>query len=405
MENVINCPHCNTQINVNKALKNLVSGEVNAVYKERNAAIKAKQQAKGAELLARENAVKEQELNKMSTDEQNQILINKGIEEAINKLKPTLEKDISSKYEPLVEESAEDKKALLAYQQKEIQDKRDAVTKEEEQKLRDDEIRAEEANKYQAESDKKLELQRLEYEQKMKQMQTTFKKGVKQADQGSMQIQGEAGEVSIENYLLDTYINDKIDTIKPGAKGADLLLNVSKNGRKTDGTIYIEVKRHKDYKKSWIPKFKNDLLEKNADIGLLITEVMPKDVTKPTLIDGIWVCSFSDYPTVIDFLRHTVIEVKAVEVMNNIAIDKKSLVFSFVTSKEFARIMEAFYEHSLEEEKSINYDDKLWQASLNKRRKRLEMDNKLVGHLVGSFQSYCGDSISEIKALEMDEVA
>ena len=151
-------------------------------------------------------------------------------------------------------------------------------------------------------------------------------------------------------------------------------------------------------------KYIYDIREKNADIGVLVTAVMPKGVTKPILMDGIWVCSLNDYEFIIECLRQNLIELRKVMVINENALDKQALVYQFVTSKEFARIMEALYEHFLEEEKSINYDDRLWQQSLNKRRKRLEMDNKLVGQLVGAFQSYCGDSISEIKSLEMSEV-
>ena len=412
MENIINCPHCNEEINIKRALQNQVSGEVNAVYQSKYAAkdqeYEAKDEvikAKENEILAREKALEESEHKKKLEDEKTQAQINKGIEEGVNKLKTTIEKEINSKYEPLLEESAEDKKIILAFEQKAIKAIRDEATKETAQKKRDEEIRAEEAKKHQADTDSKLELQRLEYEQKMKQMHSTFERGAKQAVQGSVQIQGEAGEVSIEKYLENTYLYDKVEPIKPGAKGADLLLNVSNDGRIVDGTIYIEIKRHKDYKKTWIPKFKNDLLERNADIGLLVTEAMPKGISKPTLIDDIWVCSFSDYQIVVEFLRQTVIEVSQVEMVNKNAIDKKSLVFGFVTSKEFARIMDTVYNCFVEEGKSIDYDERLWQASLNKRRKNLEVVKKLVGLLVGSFQSYCGDSISEIKALEMDEVA
>jgi len=401
MENLINCPHCNEEINIKKALQNQVSGEVNAQYRDKYAAKDQEQEVKAAELLVRENAIKEQEQNKKSQDE----LIDSKVQEELKKLTPSLEQQAGSKFAPILIEAKELKKTVLAYQQKELTDQLDEATRVDQQKLRDEQIRASESKRLQAEFDSKLELQKREDEQKRKQMQSTFEKGVKQAEQGSMQIQGEAGEISIENYLLDTYIFDKVDPIKPGAKGADLLLSVSENGRTIDGTIYIEIKRHKIFKKSWIPKFTDDLLEKNADIGLLITENLPEDITGPILIDDIWVCSFENYQVVINFLRYTLIELNSVKVNNNNVLDKQSLVYRYVTSKEFARIMSGFYDLFLKEETSINYDERLILASISKRRKNLESANKLVGLLVGSFQSYCGDSLGEIKALEMDEVA
>jgi len=408
MENTINCPHCNAEINIKSALQNQVSSEVNKEYKEHYA-------AKDAELKAREKALKENELNEKSQIEQNDILIKKGVEEGVKNLIPNIEKDIGLKYKGVSAEAADIKKELLAYKQKEIRDNQDKKTREAQQNLRDEEVRAEEADKQRAEfskqreidkikSTKQMELQRLESEEKMKQMANTFKKGVLQVNQGSMQIQGEAGEISVENFLNKTYPFDTIESIKPGAKGADYLQYVSDNGKNTCGTIYIEVKRHNDFKKVWIPKFKNDILEKNADIGVLATAVMPEGATKPILMDGIWVCSLNDYEFVIEFLRQNLIELSRVKVINENALEKQSLVYKFVTSKEFARIMEVLYDCYQDANKSIDYEEKLLTISWGKRRKNLEIIKKTTSLLIGAFQAYSRDSISEIKALEMSEV-
>ena len=46
MENLINCPHCNEEINIKKALQNQVSGEVNAQYRDKYAAKDQEQEVK-----------------------------------------------------------------------------------------------------------------------------------------------------------------------------------------------------------------------------------------------------------------------------------------------------------------------------------------------------------------------
>lgn len=235
-------------------------------------------------------------------------------------------------------------------------------------------------------------------------MENTLKTGVRQVAQNSMQIQGEAGEISVENFLNQTYPLDEIESIKPGAKGADYLQHVSDNGRSTCGTIYIEVKRHKDFKNEWIPKFKNDIREKNTDLGVLISEVMPKGVINPIVKDGVWICSLVNYEFVIEFLRHHLIELNRVQLVNENVFDKQSRVYSFVTSKEFARILDSFYDSYQAEIKSVDYEEKLMTTSWSKRRKNLSTLKKTTSTLIGAFQSYSGDSISEIKALEISEV-
>jgi hypothetical protein len=411
MENLINCPHCNEEINIKKALQNQVSGEVNAVYKERNAAKEAKQLAKDAELIAREKAIEGKELNKKSQDE----LFDLRVQEELKKLTPNLEQEVGSKFTPILEEAAEMKKALLVYQQKEIKDEHDKVTRQDELRLRDEKIKADQAKTMRAEfekqreadkaaHDKVLELQKLEGEEKVKQMKSSLEKGLSQASQVSQQIQGEAGENIVENHLDNAYPFDTLESIKTGAKGADCLLKVSDNGRATERSIYIEVKRHNDFKKAWIPKFKNDLREKNADIGVLISSAMPPGVTKPILIDGIWVTSFEDYEFVIDCLRHNLIELSRVEMINENALDNKSLVYNFVTSKEFARILDSLYGRYQEELISLDYEEKLMNRSWGKRRKNLELIMKTTSSFIGAFQAYSGNAISEIQALELSEV-
>jgi hypothetical protein len=235
-------------------------------------------------------------------------------------------------------------------------------------------------------------------------MEKTFQKGISQASQTSQQIQGEAGEVSVENYLNTTYPFDTIESIKTGAKGADYLLKVSDNGRETGRSIYVEVKRHQEFKQPWIRKFKNDIREMNADIGVIATEAMPKGIYRPTCIDGIWIASLTDYEFVMDCLRYNLIELSRVEMVNENALDKQSLVYSFVTSKEFARILDSLYESYQEEQKSLDYEEKAMNKSWGKRRKNLEIIKKTISSFIGAFQAYSGNNISEVKALQMSEI-
>jgi len=408
MENVINCPHCNKEINIKSALQSQVSGEVNAQYKHKYAVKHQEQEVKDAELLARENSVKEQELNKKSQEE----LFDSKVQEEVKRIMPSLEQEVGAKYSPIVDESAEMKKKLLAYEQKDLKDKRDEATREEELRLRDDKIRAEEAEKSRAQREKdkiayakELELKGLEGDERVKQMENTLQKGLSQAGQTSQQIQGEAGEISVENYLTSTYPLDTIESIKPGAKGADYLMHISDNGRETRSKLYVEVKRHNNFSQGWISKFNQDIREKNADIGVLATETMPKGVTKPICIDGIWIASLTDYEFVVDCLRHNLIELSRKEIVNENVLDKQSLVYNFVTSKEFARIMDLLYEAYQEELKSVDYEEKVMNKSWGKRRKNLLIIKQTTSSFIGAFEAYSGNAICEIKALEMDEVA
>ena len=132
---------------------------------------------------------------------------------------------------------------------------------------------------------------------------------------------------------------------------------------------------------------------------------MPKGITKPQLIDGIWVTSFGDYAFVVDCMRENMIELSRLKMINENSLDKKSRVYDFVTSKAFARILDDLYDRHQGEVASLDYEERLMNKSWGKRRKNLELIRKTTGSFIGAFQAYSGNDISEIKALEIDEVA
>ena len=104
----------------------------------------------------------------------------------------------------------------------------------------------------------------------------------RQRQQGSTQIQGEAGELLIEKSLNLEFPTDEVIEIKKGQSGADSILNVKNSSGYICGSIYFEAKRTKEFSKQWIDKLKRDTSKQNANVGILVTETMP--LNKKTLI-------------------------------------------------------------------------------------------------------------------------
>ena len=64
-----------------------------------------------------------------------------------------------------------------------------------------------------------------------------------------------------------------------------------------------------------VEKLKKDVAKQNASVGVLVTETMPVDKEKPHLVDGIWVCHFSDFVT-LKILRHGLVNIAKSEMQN-----------------------------------------------------------------------------------------
>ena len=114
-------------------------------------------------------------------------------------------------------------------------------------------------------------------------------------EQGSVQLQGEAGEIIIEEWLKNKFKLDDIIEIKKGESGADCLQKINTREKFNCGSIYYESKRTKTFQNTWIEKFKNDIREKSADVGVLVTKTMPSGADKICKINGVlvWVNEFN----------------------------------------------------------------------------------------------------------------
>ena len=114
-------------------------------------------------------------------------------------------------------------------------------------------------------------------------------------EQGSMQLQGEVQELAIEEWLAWPFPLDTIEEIKKGERGGDCIQVVNTRTLQNCGSVYYESKRTKNFQPSWIEKFKADMREKGADIGVLVTDVLPADMDRLGQRDGVWICTFEEF--------------------------------------------------------------------------------------------------------------
>jgi hypothetical protein len=166
----------------------------------------------------------------------------------------------------------------------------------------------------------------------------------RKAEQGSMQVQGEVQELAMEEWLAGAYPLDSIEEIKKGALGGDCIQTINTRAATNCGRIYYESKRTKSFQPRWIEKFKKDILEKGANIGVLVTETMPSDMPQMGQRDGVWICTFSDLPSLSQVLRDSLITIHRVLAGQENRGDKMSLVYDYVTSDEFRLQVEAIVE-------------------------------------------------------------
>src|SRR5690606_1156118 len=154
---------------------------------------------------------------------------------------------------------------------------------EKQRMLRDERERIATELKKQAEEKEKqmqteLQMKQKEWEMKFEQQQKALDDAKKKAMQGSTQLQGEVQELALESLLRNSFPFDIISEVGKGVRGADCIQKVRNNFGQECGSIIYESKRTKDFSHDWIEKLKADARSLGADVAVIVTQAMPKDM-------------------------------------------------------------------------------------------------------------------------------
>jgi len=393
MENKIKCPSCGHQFEATDAIRDEVQRELNLKakdwqskkeeeYKKKEEEIAKKHQEEMVkqklqmEDLIRKNVAADFELQlKMlkESNESNEI----KLKESRNKELEFLRKEAELK----------NKTAELEIEvQKKLMAGRDEITQT---------IRKQEAEKN--------ELKQKEYEKKMEDQRKMIEEMQRKIEQGSMQMQGEVMELALEDLLKTEFKFDIIDEVKKGATGADVVQTVVNSSQQICGKIIFESKRTKTFSDSWIEKLKNDQREEGASLAVLVTEVMPKDMTRFGSKDGVWICNFQDAKSLVHILREMIVREYSVRSAEENKGDKMSLLYQYITSEEFRHRVEAIVEAFSTMKSDIDTERRLFTKRWKEREKQIEIVMNNTINMYGSVKGIAGNAVGSVKALEIPE--
>jgi hypothetical protein len=316
---------------------------------------------------------------KFAADFENQLrVLRESNEEKENKLKEAQQKELDF----LRKEAAlKDKEANLELQvQKQLQEARQSIMES---------VRKQEQEK--------LALKETEHSLKLKELEKQLDDQKKLADemrrkaeQGSMQLQGEIQELALESLLRDHFRFDAIIEVGKGVKGADCMLEVRNQFGQACGKIIFESKRTEHFSVEWIEKLKADMRSQGADIAVLVTKSMPKDVKQFGQKEGVWICSFQEVAALVQVLRDGILRVYQANKNQENKGDKMHLLYDYLTSNEFAEqwkaIREGFMQMKLSIQRERDAMEKLWKA----REKQLEKVLINAAHVRGSIEGIAG---------------
>ncbi len=247
----------------------------------------------------------------------------------------------------------------------------------------------------------KNELKFKQQEEQLEMLRNELKNAQRKAELSSQQFQGEVQELAIEEFLRQKFPLDSIEEIKKGQRGGDCIQVVHTREFQNCGKIYYESKRTKEFQKAWVEKLKSDMREIGADVGVIVSEALPKEMERMGLFEGVWVCSFEEFKGLSTVLREGVIQVGLAKKSQENKGDKMDLLYHYLTSSEFSMQVNAIIE-GFEQLRADLESEKRAMARIWKSREK-QIDKVFEGtiNMYGSIKGIAGNAIGQVKALEL----
>jgi hypothetical protein len=411
-EPTITCPSCSTEIKLTESLAAPLIADTRRRYEQALTQKDAEVAKREAEIrnqqaaIAKEKASIADQVAERVSAERERI----ASEEA-KKAKLLAAADMEQKSKQLAElqdvlrqrdaklAEAQKAQAELIRKQRELDDAKREMDLTIEQKVQ--ESLAIVRDKAKQDAEEKLKLRVLEKEEQISSMQRQIEELKRKAEQGSQQLQGEVLELELEASIRSKFPRDVISPVPKGEFGGDVLQHVHGPNNVPCGTILWESKRTKNWSDGWLAKLREDQRRAKAEIALLVTSALPKDVVAFDLIDGVWVVEPRCALPVAIALRQSLVELSAARYSREGQQTKMEMVYEYLTGPQFRHRVEAIVEKIRDMQDDLDRERKWMTKQWAKREQQIRVVIDSTVGMYGDVQGIAGKALDEIDALSL----
>jgi hypothetical protein len=254
------------------------------------------------------------------------------------------------------------------------------------------------------EAEDELKLKVSEKEQTIASMSKQIEDLKRRAEQGSQQLQGEVQELELETLLHSRFPHDNIEPVPKGEFGGDTLQRVISSLGQSCGTILWESKRTKNWSDGWLAKLRGDQRTAKAEISVLVSPVLPKEVEAFDLVDGVWVTHPRVAIPVAIMLRQSLIELAAARQSSEGQQTKTEMLYSYLTGPRFRLRVQAIVEAFSNMKEDLDKERKVITKQWAKRDEQIERVMQATVGMYGDMQGIAGKTLQEIEGLEMKAI-
>lgn len=256
-------------------------------------------------------------------------------------------------------------------------------------------------DKAKKQAEDELNLKMKEREKTIADMQQQIEVLKRKAEQGSQQTQGEVQELELESLLRIKFPHDTIEPVLKGEYGGDVLHRVFSAQSQCSGTIIWEFKRTKNWSDGWLAKLRDDQRAAKADIAVIVSQALPKDVETFDQMEGVWITSPRTMIPVTMALRHSLIELSMARQAGEGLQTKMGMVYQYLTGTHFRQRMQAIVDAFTDMQDDLNKEKKAITKLWAKREKQIEQVLEATSGVSGDLQAIAGKNVMEIEGQDL----
>jgi hypothetical protein len=250
------------------------------------------------------------------------------------------------------------------------------------------------------EAEDALKAQVLQKDVQIESMSRTIEDLKRKAEQGSQQIQGEALELELEGLLKSRFPLDLVEPVAKGEFGGDILQRVNAQLGAPAGVILWELKQTKNWVEGWLAKLREDQRNAKADIALIISQTLPKNVENFDLIEGVWVGHPRCAIPLAVALRHSLIELAGSRNAQVGRQSKMEQIYHYLTGPRFRQRLEGIVEKFEELKRDLDRERTFMNRIWAKREGQIQGVIESTAGMYGDLQGIAGKSLPEIPSLD-----
>lgn len=387
------CSNCQNVISINDALKGQLTQEIEQTYKSKfNELYKTKTD----ELQKQFESDKKKDLDKelKLAEERIKSKLSEDTKLEVQFLKEQNEKQMQQlEVARKIEIDIRKQRAQLELDQKNLELDKQRQLDLEREKIKED------AYKAISEEYKWIDAQK---EKKLQDVVKANEELTRKLQQGSQQTQGEVVELEIEELLHMEFPYDDIKPVQKGVNGADILQIVHDRSGRTCGIIAWESKHTKSWSEGWIDKLKDDQRKAKAEVAVIVTTVLPKDIKTFKFKDGIWITNFDSFIGLAMALRSNLIQISTIKQSMVGKNEKMEVLYAYLTGAEFKHKVETIVESFVALKNDLEKEKRAYQKIWATREKQIQRIIESTIGMNGDLEGLIGNDMPKLTSLELD---